>query len=351
MAFLHVPGVTIKGISACVPVNNIENKQYSGFSSCESENIIAAIGVERHRMADQDTCASDLCFQAAERLIYELNWKKEEIDCMIFVSQTPDYILPATACLLQARLGLRKEVAAFDISLGCSGWIYGLQVIASLLSHGYLRKGLLLVSETILKYCSEEDKSTFPLFGDAGAATALEYDKYAPGFKFHLATDGTGYDALYIPDGGFRNQVSESSLELVEIKPGIKRSPLHLVLNGMNILSFSISKAPESILMLSERFEIDLNTIDYFLLHQANRFINERIRNKLTLPAEKVPYSLKNYGNTGPATIPLTMVSEIREQLRNNKTSIIACGFGAGLSWGSVHFCTESIICPEIIEM
>jgi 3-oxoacyl-[acyl-carrier-protein] synthase III len=351
MAFIHISGVTIKGISACIPKLNVENKDYSGFTSGESEKIIAAIGVERHRMADQNTCASDLCFQAAERLIHELSWKKEEIDCLIFVSQTPDYILPATACLLQTRLGLRMEIAAFDISLGCSGWIYGLQVISSLLSHGYLRKGLLLVSETILKYCSEEDKSTFPLFGDAGAATALEYDKHDPGFKFHLGTDGTGYDALYIPDGGFRNQVSESSLEFVEIKPGIKRSPLQLVLNGMDILSFSISKAPESILMLSERFEIDLNTIDFFLLHQANRFINERIRNKLALPSEKVPYSLQKYGNTGPATIPLTMVSELSEHLRNNKTSILACGFGAGLSWGSVYFCTDKLICSEIIEI
>lgn len=351
MAFLHIPHVDIKGISACVPKTVLDNKQYSGFASGESETIITAIGIERHRMAGKHICASDLCFHAAEKLINNLNWVKSDIDCLIFVSQTPDYILPATSCLLQNRLGLKEDVIALDISLGCSGWIYGLQVLASLLSHGYLNKGLLLVGDTTLKFCSPEDKSTFPLFGDAGTATALEYDNSALGFKFHSATNGNGYDAIIIPDGGFRNQVSDSSFKMIEIKPGIKRNRLQVILNGMNVLSFSISKAPESIKMLSEKFEIDLQEIDYFLFHQANLFINERIRSKLNLPARKVPSSLKNYGNTGPATIPLTMVTEIGQDLCNYKRNIIACGFGVGLSWGSVQFYAKNIICSEIIEI
>lgn len=351
MAFLHVPNVGIKGISACVPKDILENKQYSGFASDEADNIIAAIGIERHRIAGKDVCSSDLCFHAAEKLINELNWVKSDIDCLVFVSQTPDYILPATSCLLQKRLGLKEEVIAFDIALGCSGWIYGSQVLSSLLSHGYLKKGLLLVGDTTLKFCSPEDKSTFPLFGDAGTVTALEYDDSDPGFKFHTATDGNGYEAIFIPDGGFRNQVSDSSFNMVEIKPGIKRNRLQVILDGMNVLTFSITRAPESINMLSEKFNIDLRQIDYFLLHQANKFINERIRNKLKLPVEKVPYSLKNYGNTGPGTIPLTMVTEISQDLRNSRRNIIASGFGVGLSWGSVQFFTENIVCPEIIEI
>jgi 3-oxoacyl-[acyl-carrier-protein] synthase-3 len=351
MAFLHIPNVSIKGISACVPKNILENKQYSGFTGVESDAIIAAIGIERHRIAGKEVCTSDLCFHAAERLINDLNWARSDIDCLVFVSQTPDYILPATSCLLQNRLGLNEEVAALDITLGCSGWVYGLQVLSSLLSHGYQRKGLLLVGDTTLKFCSPEDKSTFPLFGDAGTATALEYDKSDPGFNFHSATDGSGYEAIIIPDGGFRNQASESSFEMVEIKPGIKRNKLQVILDGMNVLSFSISRAPESINMLSERFNIDLGQVDYFLFHQANKFINERIRNKLKLPVEKVPYSLKNYGNTGPGTIPLTMVTEIGQDLHKNKRNIIACGFGVGLSWGSVYFFTENIICSELFEL
>jgi len=351
MAFLHVPKVSIKGVSACVPGKILENNKYSGFSNDESETIIAATGIERHRIADKNICTSDLCFNAAEKLVSDLNWIKSDIDCLVFVSQTPDYIIPATSCLLQKRLGLKEEIFVLDISLGCSGWVYGLQVLGSLLSFGTLKKGLLLVGDTTLKFCSPEDKSTFPIFGDAGTATALEYDDLNPGFNFHSATDGSNYEALMIPDGGFRNQVSEFSFKMDEIKPGITRNRLNVIMEGLKILSFSITKAPQSIKMLSEEFGIDLRMVDYFVLHQANKFINERIRNKLNLPVEKVPYSLKNYGNTGPGTIPLTMVTEIRHDLRDNRRNIIACGFGVGLSWGSVQFCTDRIICPEIIEI
>jgi 3-oxoacyl-[acyl-carrier-protein] synthase-3 len=351
MAFLQIPNIEIKGISACVPKTIIENIKYSGFTDEEKVNITQATGIYQHRIADEATCSSDLCFYAAKKLINDLQWDKGLIDCLIFVSQTPDFILPATSCILQDRLGLGKEVIAFDITMGCSGWIYGLQVISSLMSHGFLRRGLLLVGDTTLKFCSSLDKSTFPIFGDAGTVTALEYDNTSQGFKFHSGTDGSGCNSLIIPDGGFRNLVSESSFKMVEIKPGITRNRLNVILDGMNILAFSIKRAPESILNLSDRFKIDLQQVNYFLFHQANLFINERIRNKLNLPIEKVPYSFRNYGNTGPGSIPLTMVSEISESLKNNENNIIACGFGVGLSWGSVQFFTKNIICPEIVEI
>ena len=351
MAFLQVPNVKITGVSACVPEKNLNNRDFRGFLQDESDAIIEAIGIENHRIAGEDVCSSDLCYHAAEKLIDELQWEKEDIDCLVFVSQTPDYILPATACLLQTRLGLKEDILAFDIPLGCSGWVYGLQVISSLLSHGGMKKGLLLVGDTTLKFCSPEDKSTFPLFGDAGAATAVEYKEADTGFRFHSAADGKGYDAILIPDGGFRNPVSQKSFEKVEVKPGIKRNNLQVILNGMKVLSFSIAKAPESINKLSLEFGIDLGDIDYLLLHQANRFINERIRTKLNIPDTKVPYSLKDYGNTGPATIPLTMITEIADRLKNNQSNIIACGFGVGLSWGSVQFYLDNIVCPEIIEI
>jgi len=351
MAYLQIEHVSIKGIAACVPKNNLDNNLYSGFTAGESETIIKAIGIENHRIADKDVCSSDLCFHAAEKLISDLGWFRSDIDCLIFVSQTPDYILPATSCLLQKRLSLKEGIVALDITQGCSGWIYGLQVLSSLLSHGYLKKGLLLAGDTTLKFCSPEDRSTFPLFGDAGTATALEYNDLDPGFKFHTSTDGNGYDAIFIPDGGFRNQASVSSFTVVDIKPGIRRNKLQLILDGMKVLSFSIAKAPESINKLVNKFNINAAEVDYYIFHQANQFINERIRNKLQIPTIKVPYSLKNYGNTGPATIPLTMVTELGNDLGTHRRNIIACGFGVGLSWGSVQFFTENIVCSELIEI
>ena len=249
-------------------------------------------------------------------------WEKSEIECLIVVTLTPDYILPATSSILQKRLGLNGEVFTLDISLGCTGWIYGLQVISSLISVGDIKKGLLLVGDTSSKICSREDKTTFPLFGDAGSATAIEFDETGPSFSFHSSSDGAGYQSLIIPSGGYRNQVTINSLEMIEIRPGVKRNQLNMILDGMNIFSFSISKAPESVMLLSKKFGINIDQIDYFVFHQANYFMNERIRRKLTLPEEKVPYSLKDYGNTGPAAIPLTIVTQISKFLRYQRKSI-----------------------------
>ena len=351
MAFLHVPNVSIKGLSSCVPKKILENKHYEGFVENERDEILKAIGVEQRRVAVQEVCASDLCFHAAEKLITDLKWEKSDIDCVVMVTQTPDYIFPGTSFLLQNRLGLKEDIFLLDITQGCSGWIYGLQVLSSLLSHGSFRNGLLLAGDTLLKFCSPKDKTTFPLFGDAGTATALVYDTNSEGFKFHTSADGSRFKSIIIPDGGYRNQVSLSSFEESEFSPGVRRNRLQVVLDGMNVFSFSIKRAPETILKLSERYGLDLEKVDYFIFHQANFFMNERIRNKLKLPAEKVPYSLKNYGNTGPATIPLTMVSEISRDLQNKNMNIIACGFGVGLSWGSVQFFTEGVVCSEIIEI
>ncbi len=351
MAFLHISDVRLAGVSVCVPKAILETSKYAGFSKDEAEKFISSTGVERRRIADKGTTTSDLCLKAAEKLISDLMWSRDEIDCLIFVTQTPDYILPATSCVLQDRLKLKESVFALDISLGCSGWIYGLQVIASLLSHGQLKKGLLLVGDTTLKPCSREDKSTYPLFGDAGTATALEYKNAVSGFKFHTASDGTGFEAIIIPDGGYRNETQLSSFDMIEFEPGIKRNRLQTVLDGMSVFSFGISRAPESIRMLAENYRIDLDQVDYFLFHQANLFMNEKIRKKLKIPPEKVPYSIKNYGNTSSATIPLTIVTEIKDALASNSRNIVASGFGVGLSWGTVQFFTDGLICSDLLEI
>lgn len=218
------------------------------------------------------------------------------------------------------------------------------------LGGGTIRKALLLVGDTISKFMSKEDKSTWPLFGDAGSATALEYDPNSEGFKFHLATDGSGYEAILIKDGGYRNGITEESLSMVEHEKGIKRRNTDLILDGMSVFSFAISRAPESVNKLLEKFKLDKDSIDYYTFHQANLFLNEKIRKKLKLEPEKVPYSLKNFGNTSGATIPLTMVTELRGKLISQKLNHIGCAFGVGLSWGSVHFATDRMVCPDLIE-
>jgi len=355
MAFLSIENVIIKGVSACVPSCIQENIKLPVFLSQEdAHKFISSTGIENRRVSDEKTTTSDLCFHAAEKLIADLNWQKEDIDCLIFVTQTPDYILPATSCILQNRLGLSEECFSLDISLGCSGWVYGMSIISNLLSTGAFKKGLLLVGDTLSKINSKDDKSSYPLFADAGTATALEHQKNMTKIKkiyFHLATDGSGFETIIIPDGANRNRVSPESFINKEYGEGIVRNNLNIALNGMDVFSFGISKAPQSVNKMIEHFNLDKEAINYFIFHQANLFMNEKIRKKLKLPEEKVPYSLKEFGNTSSATIPLTMVTQLQRKLQNEKLKLIGCGFGVGLSWGSIYFSTDKIICSNLIEI
>lgn len=349
MAFLNIKNVAVKGISACVPcVYDLISDIYKWGGA---NNFAGSTGIKARRRTNPETTASDLCLKAAEKLIDELRWDKSEVDAIVFVSQTPDYILPATSCVLQQRLGLSRDCYTLDISLGCSGWVYAISVLAALLQNGTIKKGLLLAGDTVTKICSPEDKSTYPLFGDAGTATALEYAPEGNGMQFNFNTDGNGYETIIVRDGGYRNPVTEESLKIRDGGENISRRGIDLELDGMDVFSFGITKAPKSVKQLCDHFGIDKDNIDLFTFHQANLMMNEMIRKKLKLPEEKVPYSMDEFGNTSCASIPLTLVTREREKLQTENLKHIACGFGVGLSWGCVFFETDKIAVPELIEI
>lgn len=350
MAFLDIKSVKIAGMSACVPKTIEENNELSILSAEEAGRLIASTGIERKRKAGKGVCASDMCHRAAAALIEELGWEKDEIECLVFVSQTPDYYLPPTSCILQDRLGLSRNCYTLDVSLGCSGWVYGLSTICALLAGGNMKKGLLLAGDTSFMN-SPGDKSTYPLFGDAGTATAIEFDPLAGGLRFSLGTDGSGYEAIIIPDGGARNPANIHSFDMEQAEPGIERCRLNTILEGMDVFSFGMSRVPEAVEQTLAHYVIDKDVVDYFVFHQANLFLNEKIRKKLQLPEEKVPYSLRNFGNTSSATIPLTMITELGQEMRNGNLNFVACGFGVGLSWGTVVFRTDRIVVPHLIEI
>ncbi len=350
MSFLSIPNVVISGIASCVPQEIIENIDSSIFENRdEAQRFIDVTGIERrHVVGTRKICTSDLCVQAANKVLDDLNWDKNDIDCLIFVTQTPDYILPATSCIIQDRLGLSKDCFALDISLGCSGWVYGLSVIASMMQSGMFKKGLLLAGDTTTITKSSKDKSTFPLFGDAGTATALEFQQDETGFQFHFGTDGAGYESIIIKDGGFRNPFSENSLIEKEYDGGIIRNDSQSILNGANVFTFGIGRAPKSVKALIDRFDIDKQSIDYVIFHQANKMMNEKIRIKLGFTEDQVPYSLNSFGNTSSASIPLTMNLKLSDKLKKTNRKMLACGFGVGLSWASVYFESRNILCSEI---
>jgi 3-oxoacyl-[acyl-carrier-protein] synthase-3 len=351
MATFSINNIAIKGISCCVPKNTEYNRDLSLLSKEEIEKFIDATGVEERRIVPQEICTSDLCCEAAEKLIKDLKWNKEEIEILVFVTQTADYILPVSATILQDRLGLSTNCISFDVPLGCSGYVYGMSIIASMMKAAGIKKGILLAGDTISKIISKTDKSTLPLFGDAGSATALEFSDNSKEFIFDLGSDGSGFNVIMIPDGGSRNRINSNSLQTNEITKGIKRSSCDLILDGLDVFSFGISQGPKTVNNLLNRFEIDRESIDYFVFHQANMMMNKMIAKKLKLSLDKVPFSLKNFGNTSSATIPLTIVTELKEQLLNKSATILMCGFGVGLSWGSMLVKDCKIDCLELIEI
>jgi len=354
MAFQEIKNIVIRGVAACVPEHVVDNRDSNLIGdAADIEKFIENTAiVRRHTVEKSGICTSDLCFTAAQKLMTNLTWSSKEIDCLVFVTQTPDYQLPSTACILQNRLGLPVECFAIQISLGCSGWVYGLSTIASLMANGNFKKGLLLVGDTVTLTKSPLDKSTYPLFGDAGTATAIEFEEGAAGVKVHTGTDGKGYDAIIIEDGGYRNPFSAASLEMKERESGIVRSNLQSHLNGTDVFIFGITRAPQSIKALINHFNLDIESVDYFLFHQANKMMTEKIRKKIGVTdSSKVPYSLQEFGNTSSASIPLTMVTQIREALSSGKYQMIGCGFGVGLSWGTVYFETDNLCCPHVIYL
>lgn len=349
MAIFQVPNINIAGISACVPQEEYNNHNYDWISEKERETLIKTIGVERKRHAKKGTTTSDLCFVAADNLINELNWDRSEIDLLIFVSQSRDYIIPSTACLLQEKLLLSKRCIAFDVSLGCSGYVYGLSVIGSMMATGSIKKGLLLTGDISTLNTSFKDKSAFPLFGDAGTATAVELSNNSNPMSFNLQTDGSGYDAIIIPDGGIRNFADkETSFTYHKIADGIIRNKFNIALDGIKVFNFSLREVKPNINKLFNKYDLSTDDIDYFVFHQANKLMNETIRKQLKVEPEKVPSSLNEYGNTSSASIPLTIVSKLADEVRNSKLTMLFSGFGVGLSWGSVILNTENIVCPSV---
>jgi len=344
MAFLEFKNVRIAGLSAGVPKRKVCNLDIKDISAdYDSAAFVETTGVLERRL-DEALTTSDLCVAAAEKLICDLGWDKSEVGGGIFVSQTTDYYLPATACIVQDRLGLSKECYAEDIVLGCSGWVYGLSNVVSLMANGGIKKALLMAGDA-RRHVETND----PLFGFAGTVTALEYVEGEKGLQFHFGTDGSGFDAIIIPDGGSRNQVTDQSFA-DEVIDGKRYNRMQTRMKGMDVFSFGISTAPKSVKKLAEHFGFEYPDADYFVFHQANMKMNNMIAKKLKLPPEKVPSCMYHFGNTSSASIPLTIVTQLRDKCAD-KVRFICCGFGVGLSWGTVAFDTENIVISELVEV
>ncbi|PWF21231.1 ketoacyl-ACP synthase III [Corticimicrobacter populi] len=341
--------VRFAGVSTCVPkqvVHNIDD--LPPHLRSERERLVRNIGIQTRRVCPKWQCFSDLAFEAAERLLDDLQWKREEVDALIVVTQSPDYIVPATSIILQDRLGLPHSTVAFDVNLGCSGYPFALQILGSMVASGVVKKGLILLGDR--SSYKHRDTLKDPLFSDAATATALEYQEGAAPMYFNLNSDGSGHKAIILPVGGHREPFELEHAIAHKGEDGFWHSALDLVLDGPAILSFSTQRVPPMVEQLMEYAGMTQDEINYFIFHQANRLINETIRKKLRLPVEKVPSTLHDFGNTSGASLPVTVTARLREALAEGRNRLLLCGFGVGLSWGGAVVDVESACFPELIE-
>lgn len=349
MAKWKIKNVRIAGVSACVPENVVETHDIPIMTSEEADVFNRTVGICRRHIADESVTASDMCQKAAESLLAELGWERESIDVLIFESVTGDYRTPPTSCLLQDRMELPDTTFCLDMPMGCCGCLYAITVGGNLLSPGTARRALLLIGDTALRMGSMRDKSRVPLFGDCGTAVALEYEEGAPEITVDFHTYGKGYKALMTPHGGFRHPATPESFVEEDFGNGIVRAPIHTLINGMDVFAFAISKPPRSVEKFMAEEGIDReNDVDFFLIHQANKMIVDRVVKKLKLDKAKVPYNLEEYGNLGGASIPSLMVTRLRDQLTSGPCRLLMSSFGLGLSWGTMSVTAGPMVIPPV---
>jgi 3-oxoacyl-[acyl-carrier-protein] synthase-3 len=351
MTLFSAPNIRIKGIASAVPRVTVDNLELDLMTRDERDAFVKKVGIRRRRIAPPSTCASDLCIAAAEQLLKGTEERREEIGALVFVTQTPDFLLPGNSMLTQKRLGLANSTYLLDLNQGCAGYVYGLATLSAIMNSTGIRKGLLLVGDTITRLISPEDKSTLPIFSDAGSATLLTYSPGAPPLYFNLGSAGEGAGAICMHDGGSRYPFRQQSLELEDIGPGLKRAPANLAMEGVDVLQYSFRYVPPNILDLLNTTGWTVNDPDYYVFHQANRLLNEGLAKKLELNLAKVPESLADFGNTSSATIPVTINYRLSQTLAEGSHKLLLAGFGIGFSWGSALVQVDSVVCPEIIEL
>lgn len=338
---IHVAGGRIAGVVSCVPERVVGNAPFLQRFGDKAAEIEKMTGVRERRWTDPETTTADLCQRAAERLLDRLGWERDGVDALFFVTQTPDYRLPATACALQGRLGLGRHVVAFDINLGCSGYPYGLWLAMTAVASGAARRALLLVGDTITKTVDADDRSTAMLFGDAGTATAIEADATGEA-RFILGTDGAGERQLIIAEGAYRR-----ALDSADDAQGPKADALYM--DGGAIFNFTLATVPPLVAATLEGGG-GADRFDALLFHQANAFMLRHLAKKSKLPADKVPVNIDRFGNTSSATIPLLMTSDLADRLEAGSMRLGMFGFGVGFSWGSADLEVGPLACAETID-
>jgi 3-oxoacyl-[acyl-carrier-protein] synthase-3 len=345
-----INGVKISGISACVPSNIVDNETLTDVYGDDISKVIYTTGVKYRRICREGhTTSLDLCVKAAKRLQEHGNYDFSSFGGIIFLTLSPDYLMPNNASAVQDILGLPKQSAAFDVNMACSGYVYGLW-LAGITAKSINKPILLLDGETNSHFASPKDRSTAVLFGDAGTATIIEPSENGSEWNFAFHTDGSQRDALIIPEGGYRNRITPESSVYKKMEDGGVRRGIDMKMDGMGVFNFVVNNVPKNLQILMKNSSTTADDYDVLALHQANLFMVKQIAKSLNFSADKVPTSIEKYGNSSSATIPVTLVSELQDRIESDKLKILASGFGAGLSVASCAFEIGPCVCPRIFD-
>jgi 3-oxoacyl-[acyl-carrier-protein] synthase-3 len=323
----------IKAIAYFLPDKIRSNAEISGkFPEWTNEKIISKIGIKERRIADKEEFASDLAINACEKLFLDNDIKRSSIDFLLYCTQSPDYFLPTTACILQDKLGLSKSIGALDFNLGCSGFVYGLSIAKGLIVSKAAKNILLVTSETYSKYINPLDKSNLTIFGDAAAATLIcANDGVFKINDFVFGTDGTGAENLIVKNGGSRNP-SHDGVDVINDGLWINNNN-NLFMNGNAIFQFTINSIPNLVNDVLNKNQLLNNDIDYYIFHQANKFILDNIGKRMNITSSKILIDLESCGNTVSSTIPIVLQNAITNCIINKDKKILLAGFGVGYSW------------------
>ena len=308
--------------------NNDLEKEFPGLNINKIEK---KVGIKERHIVREDETALDLALIAGKKILE--NYHKDKIDFLLFCTQSPEYYLPSGACILQDRLGLNKNIGAFDYNLGCSGFVYGLALAKSLITSKIASNVLLITSDTLSKYINYKDKSNKTLFGDAAAATIIEKSEEEQIGEFVLGTDGSGYKNLIILNGGLRNRYNPNAKE-IDDGSGSIRTNNNLYMNGPEIFNFTIKVVPKLVLQVLEKNKINLEDLDFVIFHQANKYVIEYLRKKIKIPKNKFYINLLTTGNTSSNTIPIGIKESLDNKVIKKGDKVLLVGFGVGYSWG-----------------
>lgn len=336
MAITDITGVAIRGICSVLPAVQLDNHQLDfGSAVEEQEKIIASTGIHRRRVVTSAQTALDLAKIAASELLTELQWQQELPELLIFVTQTPDYMLPGNAIQLQHHLGLAKTTIAFDVNLGCSGFIYGLWQICQLLTGLSCRRALLVVGDTTSSICSKQNRAVALLFGDAVSAVAIEKTDNANRMCFSLGSDGAGAPYLIQPYAAAKSPAQ----------------PAELSMDGTQVFVFTLREVPKSILQSLQSQGWTVSDLDYAVLHQANAMMLKHLGDKLGLTSRQLIIAMGETGNTSSASIPLALTLALEHQIIQSELKLLLSGFGVGWSWGSVTLTLAPLKICRLITM